>query len=65
MGVFFKLKKNVISVLTETLFIPNINKQNVLKNIDFLSLPEAVGMITSKYTTMIQKPDFFSQSIVQ
>jgi len=55
----------VISVLTETLFIPNINKQNVLKNIDFLSLPEAVGMITSKYTTMIQKSDFFSQSIVQ
>lgn len=39
----------------------SINKQNVLKNIDFLSLPEAVGMSTSKYTTMIQKPDFFSQ----
>jgi hypothetical protein len=59
--LFFKLKKNLTSVLTETLFMISINKQNVLKNIDFLSLPEAVGMITSKYTTMIQKPDFFSQ----
>lgn len=61
MELFFKLKKNLTSVLTETLFMISINKQNVLKNIDFLSLPEAVGMITSKYTTMIQKPDFFSQ----
>lgn len=41
--------------MTGTLFIPNINKQNVLKIIDSY-LFEAVRMITSK--TMIQKTDF-------